>query len=236
MVKATLGTGCSILMNIGAKPISSKNKMLTTVCWSIKDRIDFAFEGAIVSCGSAIDWLRTGMHLFDQYHETERMANEIPGSDGVVFIPAFSGLGAPHWQMNRKASFNGITFGTTKNHMVRAALESIAFQIKDVVDAMSLEVGYEISSISINGGITQNNFVLHSIADLLQIDLNCQNQTDISAFGAALLAGLQEGIWPDLNKISEIIQMNSRIIQPDPKTNMIKGYSFWKELIENYKI
>ena len=121
--KATLGTGCSVLMNIGPKPMMSKNGMVTTVCWSIENRIDFAYEGVIVSCGATIEWLKNELNLFEHSKETEAMANAVADNGGVYLIPAFSGLGSPHWQMDRKASLTGMSFGTTKNHIVRAALE-----------------------------------------------------------------------------------------------------------------
>ncbi len=134
--KVTMGTGSSILMNTGSQPVDSSNGMLTTICWSLPGRVDYALEGAIVACGSMLEWLKNELHLFDDPKQTEQMALAVGDNAGVYLIPAFSGLGAPHWQMNRRASIKGMTFGTTKNHIVRAALESIPYQIRDVLVVM----------------------------------------------------------------------------------------------------
>jgi glycerol kinase len=158
--KATLGTGCSILMNIGNKPIQSANGMVTTICWSIEGRIDYAVEGVIVSCGATIEWLKNELNLFNDSKETEEMANAVDDNGGVYLIPAFSGLGSPHWQMERRASLSGINFGTKKNHIVRAALESIPYQIADVIAAMEKDAKLSLKELMADGGITSNKFVI----------------------------------------------------------------------------
>ncbi|HEY1055986.1 MAG TPA: FGGY-family carbohydrate kinase, partial [Emticicia sp.] len=204
--KVTLGTGSSIMMNIGDKPIISSNGMLTTVCWSTENRIDYALEGAIVACGSTIEWLKNGLQLFQHSSETEAMANAVPDNAGVYLIPAFSGLGGPHWQMNRRASIEGMTFGTGKNHIVRAALESIPYQIKDVIEAMSRDMAGALQSISVNGGIARNQFVIRFLVDLLGIPLKKQSNADISALGAAYLAGLKSGIYESIEQLKKLNQ------------------------------
>ena len=191
--KATLGTGCSILMNIGSKPIQSTNGMVTTICWSTEGRIDYALEGVIVSCGATIEWLRNELNLFSDSKETEAMANAVADNGGVYLVPAFSGLGSPHWQMERRASLSGINFGTTKNHIVRAALESIPYQIADVIAAMEKDAKLSLKELMADGGITSNQFVIQFLADLLNKPVATIGMPDVSALGAAYLAGLQAG-------------------------------------------
>nr|WP_236668800.1 glycerol kinase GlpK [Hymenobacter rubidus] len=196
--KATLGTGSSILMNIGPAPKTSQHGMVTTICWSMEGRVDYALEGVIVTCGATIEWLKNSLGLFAESRDTEALATAVPDNGGVYLVPAFSGLGAPHWQMDRKASITGLTFGSTKNHLVRAALESIPFQIQDVLQAMAQDTGLPLAELMVNGGLTANRFVLQLLADLLGTPVSNQNSPDISAQGAAYLAGLQAGLYPDL--------------------------------------
>ncbi|MEN9907844.1 MAG: hypothetical protein RLZZ540_985 [Bacteroidota bacterium] len=230
--KVTLGTGSSIMMNIGDKAVLSNSGMLTTICWSTENRVDYALEGAIVSCGSTIEWLKNELGLFSSPAETEAMAKAIPDNAGVYLIPAFSGLGAPHWQMSRKASIEGMTFGTTKNHIVRAALESIPYQIKDVVEAMAKDMQAELKSISVNGGMTQNKFVIHFLADLLGIPLNKQRNPDVSALGAAYLSGLKSGVYSSIEQLSAINKSQTEQVLADLNNALpTNGYLGWKEKI-----
>jgi glycerol kinase len=233
--KVTLGTGCSIMMNIGQKPVLSSNGMLTTICWSTQDRVDYALEGAIVSCGSTIEWLKNELNLFQNPAETAEMAEAISDNAGVYVIPAFSGLGAPHWQMNRKASIEGMTFGTTKNHIVRAALESIPYQIKDVVEAMSQDMNASLKMISVNGGMTKNNFVMRFLSDLLEIPLKKQKNADISALGVAYLSGLKSGIFESLEHILTLNDANTMKILPSVENNFPqKSYKVWQDKIKGF--
>lgn len=232
--KATLGTGCSILMNIGPTLTESTHGMITTICWSMKDRVDYALEGVIVTCGATIEWLKNTLGLFAESRETEAMATAVPNNDGVYIIPAFSGLGAPHWQMERTASISGLTFGTTKNHLVRAALESIPYQIKDVMVAMEQDTGVPLAELMVNGGITANSFVLQFLADLLGKAVVNQGMPDVSAQGAAYLAGLQAGIYPDLTFL-ESINANRNRLEPTPdQATAHSGYAGWQQVISAY--
>ncbi|MEZ4849858.1 MAG: glycerol kinase GlpK [Bacteroidia bacterium] len=224
LAKVTLGTGSSIMMNIGEKPIDSANGMLTTICWSIEGRVDYALEGAIVSCGSTLEWLRNELHLFEDPKETEQMALSVEDNAGVYLVPAFSGLGAPHWQMNRKASIEGMTFGTTKNHIVRAALESIPYQIKDVIEAMQQDMQSPLKEIAVNGGIANNQFVIRFLTDLLGLNLTKKQNADISALGAAYLAGLQKGIFGGIEQLIELNQAQTEVIFPDLDNEEIQRY------------
>lgn len=229
--KATLGTGCSILMNIGDKPVRSNNGMVTTICWSIDGRIDYAFEGVIVSCGATIEWLKNELNLFADSKETEAMANAVADSAGVCVIPAFSGLGSPHWQPERRASISGMSFGTTKNHIVRAALESIPFQVKDVITAMEQDAAIELHHFNVDGGISANRFVVQSMADLLGKKVTTIGNPDVSALGAALLAGLKTGVFDNLEVIAQL-PVAQKSFLPDADANQIKkSYAVWKQLI-----
>ncbi|MES2239025.1 MAG: glycerol kinase GlpK [Bacteroidota bacterium] len=230
--KVTLGTGSSIMMNIGNKAVLSNSGMLTTICWSTEDRVDYALEGAIVSCGSTIEWLKNELALFSNPAETEAMATSITDNAGVYLIPAFSGLGAPHWQMSRKASIEGMTFGTTKNHIVRAALESIPYQIKDVVQAMEKDMQAALKSISVNGGMTQNKFVIHFLADLLAIPLNKQKNPDVSALGAAYLSGLKSDVYASIEQLAAINKAQTEQVLAQINNQLvIDGYQGWKDKI-----
>lgn len=231
--KVTMGTGSSIMLNIGDKPILSNNGMLTTICWSTENRVDYALEGAIVACGSTIEWIKNELGFFKEVSETEAMAFSVNDNAGVYLIPAFSGLGAPHWQMDRKASIESMTFGTTKNHIVRAALESIPYQIKDVIVAMQNDMGGELKSISVNGGLTRNQFVIKFLVDLLDLPLKKQQNPDVSALGAAYLAGLKSGVYENIDQIQTLNQGKTEKILPDPQnTEVIKAYKGWLSIIQ----
>lgn len=229
--KATLGTGCSILMNIGSEPKTSENGMLTTICWSTADRVDYAFEGAIVSCGSPIEWFKNEVGLFAESPQTEAMALSVSDNNGVYVIPAFSGLGAPHWDMSRKASIDGLTFDCNKNHIVRALLESIPYQIRDVLDAMEKDAGIPIQEIMLNGGLTSNKFVLEFLADLISSDIVNSNMPDVSALGAAYLAGLGSGQFTNLDEIKALYKEKSKVSKGKYSEGMEGFYARWKKVI-----
>ena len=223
--KATMGTGSSILMNIGSTPRLSENGMVTTVCWSMHNRIDYAYEGVIVSCGATIEWLKNSLGLFSDSKETAAMAMSVEDNGGVYLVPAFSGLGSPHWQMDRKASITGMSFSTTKNHIVRAALESIAYQIRDVVNAMEKDAGIALQELNTDGGITANTFVMQFLADLLQKKVATIGMADVSALGAALLAGLKIGVYADLEALKKMIRREQYFV---PERKVEKEYEGWK--------
>lgn len=232
--KATLGTGCSMLMNIGGRPKTSANGMITTICWSTEQQVDYAFEGVIVSCGATIEWLKNELGLITDARQTETMANAVPDNNGVYLIPAFSGLGAPHWDMSRKASISGLTFDCNKNHVVRAALESIAYQIKDVITAMQNDAGLPLTELMVHGGMTANQFVLHFLADLLDCQIITNDIPDVSALGAALLAGLKAGIYEDVEAIKFLYNRKAGIERNSDSKNketMIGFYEGWKNAI-----
>jgi glycerol kinase len=230
--KATLGTGCSILMNIGNKPLQSQNGMVTTICWSIQGRIDYALEGVIVSCGATIEWLKNELHLFTDSKETEAMAKAVADNGGVYLIPAFSGLGSPHWQMDRRASLTGMSFGTTKNHIVRAALETIPYQIKDVIVAMEKDAGLSLKELNADGGITANQFVIQFLADLLNKNVATIGMPDVSALGAAYLAGLKVGVYDSIEALSNLNTDKKKYVPAADTNKMSENYNGWCKAIK----
>ena len=230
--KATLGTGCSIIMNIGETLTTSQQGMVTTICWSTEGRVDYALEGVIVTCGATIEWLKNSLGLFAESRETEEMATAVPDNGGVYIVPAFSGLGAPHWQMSRKASISGLTFGSTKNHIVRAALESIPYQIKDVIVAMEQDTGIPLEELMVNGGISANNFVVQFLADLLGKAVVNRAMPDVSALGAAYLAGLKTGLYKDLVHLEQL-NANKVTLYPNVDNTRIQtDYIGWQAALK----
>ena len=228
--KATLGTGCSILMNTGSKPMNSVNGMVTTICWSMEGRVDYALEGVIVTCGATIEWLKNELGLFADIKETEAMAASVQDNNGVYLVPAFSGLGAPHWDMKRKASVTGLTFSANKNHIVRAALESIPYQIKDVIDVMEANTKIELHQLMVDGGISSNNFVVQYLADLLDKPVVNIGIADVSALGAAYLAGLQQKIFTDLDHLRQL-NAGNKIVKPSGDGNVKAWYKGWQNAV-----
>jgi glycerol kinase len=228
--KATLGTGCSILMNIGNKPLPSANGMVTTICWSIEGRVDYALEGIIVSCGATLEWLKNELGLFTDSKETAAMAAAVSDNGGVYLVPSFSGLGSPHWQMERKASISGMSFGTTKKHIVRAALESIPYQVKDVITAMEKDASLPLRELMTNGGITSNSFVMQLLADLLGKNVASTAMPDVSALGAALLAGLGAGIYKNMDAL-RAPRDHKQGYRPINPVEALKAYKGWQEVI-----
>lgn len=229
--KATLGTGSSILMNIGSEAKESKNGMVTTICWSTEDRVDYALEGVIVTCGASIEWLKNEVGLFTDSRQTEAMATSVPDNNGVYLVPAFSGLGAPHWDMNRKASITGLTFDCNKNHIVRATLESIPYQIKDVITAMEQDAGIQLKELMVDGGITSNKFVLQFLCDLLERTIVNIGMPDVSALGAAYLAGLKAGVYKNLEHL-KTLNIDKSFTHPQENKKIKECYAGWQAAIK----
>ena len=228
--KATVGTGCSVLMNIGEKVKYSNNGMVTTVCWSIPGKIQYALEGVIVSCGATIEWLKNELGLFVDSKQTEEMATSIDDNNGVYLIPAFSGLGAPYWDRNRKAFISGLTFSSNKNHIVRAALESIPYQVKDVIVAMEADTNIQLQQLMIDGGISSNNFIVQFLATLVDKPVVSIGIPDVSALGAAYLAGLQQKIFKDLDHLSQL-NRDKKILKPLGGDKMKSWYKGWQNAV-----
>jgi glycerol kinase len=235
--KATLGTGCSILLNTGSQRIASTQGMVTTLCWSTEGRVDYALEGIIVTCGATITWLRDQLGLFAQSSATEAMARDLVDNQGVYLVPAFSGLGAPHWRMDMKAAVVGLTLGCDKRHLVRAALESIAYQIKDVVTAMEADSGVRLQELKVDGGISDNTWIMQFLSDLLGVKVVTIGQPDVSALGAAMLAGLQQGIFASLDALRDL-QVTEVSYLPGSaadRKQAERGYRDWIRVVETLK-
>jgi glycerol kinase len=229
--KATMGTGLSLLMNTGSKKVLSQNKMISTICWSIRNRVDYALEGIVVTCGATIQWLRDQLNLFLNAEDTEKMAYEARSNNGVYFVPAFSGLGSPYWKMELKANISGLTFGCNKNHIVRSALESIAYQIKDNISVMEKDSGLTIKELVVDGGLAGNNFLLQFLADLLDTSVVNIGIKDVSALGAAYLAGLECGIFDGLDQLSKIRKIKKRFVPGKNKDKTKDDYSGWLQVL-----
>ncbi|MCL4639850.1 MAG: glycerol kinase GlpK [Pseudosphingobacterium sp.] len=232
--KATLGTGCSILFNVGTERRNSNSGMVSTICWSTEDRVDYALEGIIVSCASPLAWLKTELGLLTDFAEAENMATSVTDNNGVYLIPAFSGLGAPFWDMNRKASLEGLTFSSNKNHIVRAALESIAYQIQDVLSAMKQDTGIPIQELMVNGGASSNNFVVQFLSDLLEAKVIRNENKNVSAFGAGFLAGLKANIFPDLDSVQSLYHRHP-IAKTTQVAKVAEAYRGWQRFIHATK-
>jgi len=210
MVKNTYGTGCFMLMNTGTTPIASKNKLLTTTAWRIGDKTEYALEGSIFIAGAVVQWLRDGLGIIKSSAEIETLAAEVTDSDGVIVVPAFAGLGAPHWDAYARGTMHGLTRGTTRAHIARAALESIAFQTADVVRAMEADSGLKLKQLRVDGGASVNDLLMQFQADLLGVDVVRPEVNETTALGAAYLAGLAVGFWKNQSEISQQWQEAAR--------------------------
>ncbi|GAB3352552.1 glycerol kinase GlpK [Arachidicoccus ginsenosidivorans] len=225
MVKNTYGTGCFMLMNIGSKPTLSKNNLITTIAWQIGNEVQYALEGSIFIAGAVVQWLRDELKMIVTAAEIEKFASAVPDTAGVYMVPAFAGLGAPHWNQDARGAIFGITRGANKDHFCRAALESIAYQTMDVLTAMQNDAGLEIRQLRVDGGATSNNLLLQFQADILKTEVLRPNITEITAIGAAYLAGLAVGFWENMEAIEKQWQVN-RSFQPEGKDTeeKIKGW------------
>ena len=201
MVKNTYGTGCFMLMNTGSKAVISQNKLLTTVAWKIGDDTQYALEGSVFIAGAVVQWLRDEMQIIRSSSEIENLATEVDDTDGVYIVPAFAGLGAPYWNQYARGTITGISRGTTKAHIARAALESIAYQTVDVLKAMEADAGISIKELRVDGGATVNDFLMQFQSDVLNCKVVRPEITETTALGAAYLAGLAVGYWESIDDI-----------------------------------
>ena len=200
-VKNTYGTGCFMLMNTGYEPITSSSGLLATIAAGPGDTVQYALEGSVFTGGAVVQWLRDEMRIISTAAESEQCALSVGDSAGVYIVPAFSGLGAPYWDMRARGAMFGITRAANRNHVVRAALESIAYQTKDVLDAMQADTGVELITLSADGGASANNFLMQFQADILDMDVICPETTEATALGAAYVAGLAAGVWKGLDEL-----------------------------------
>jgi len=231
LAKNTYGTGCFMLMNLGAEPITSRHRLLTTVGWKLPQRTDYAFEGSVFVGGAVVQWLRDGLKLIGSAGEVEPLARSVPDSGGVYLVPAFAGLGAPYWDQYARGTITGLTRGTTAGHLARAALESIAFQVADVLDVMQEDAGIEIKELRADGGAAANDLLMQFQADLLRVPVVRPKVTETTALGAAYLAGLAVGFWDDLEQIAANWQVERRF-EPERSADEVEHLrSRWSEAL-----
>ena len=219
MAKNTYGTGSFVLMNTGTEPIASDHGLLSTVAWKIEDEVTYALEGSIFSTGATVQWLRDGLGVIRATADVEALAASVPDNGGVYIVPAFVGLGAPHWDMRARGTIVGLTRGSTKAHIARAALESTAYQTKDVLNAMESDTSQEITTLRVDGGATVNSFLMQFQSDILNIPIEPSESHETTALGSAYFAGLAVGFWKDTDEISNLWRVASkRIPTMDAKT------------------
>jgi glycerol kinase len=230
-VKNTYGTGCFMLLNTGDQPVSSANKLITTVAWKINEKTTYALEGSVFIAGAVVQWLRDGLKVIQAASEIEALASSVPDCGGVYFVPAFVGLGAPYWDPYARGAVLGITRDTTAAHIARAALEAIAHQVADVLDAMSADSGIPITQLRVDGGAAANNLLLQTQADFLQIPVGRPKVLESTARGAAYLAGLAVGFWSSLEALSQQCEMD-RMFYPQMKPDQVRQKrAQWKQAV-----
>ncbi len=230
-VKNTYGTGCFILMNTGDKIVSSKNGLITTIAWGIDGKVNYALEGSIFIAGAAIQWLRDELKIIRNADETEKHALEVTDTGGVYVVPAFAGLGAPYWNMEARGIITGLSRGSNKNHIIRATLESIAFQTRDILEAMKSDSSIKLKSLKVDGGASANNFLMQFQSDILQLKVERPEIIETTALGAAYIAGLGVGFWKNKNVILKNRRIN-RIFNPKMKNKESnEHYAGWEKAV-----
>ncbi|WP_164219435.1 glycerol kinase GlpK [Virgibacillus sp. YIM 98842] len=232
MAKNTYGTGCFMLMNTGEEGVVSKHGLLTTLAWGIDGKVEYALEGSIFIAGSAVQWLRDGMKLIDNAPESEYFATNVDSTDGVYMVPAFVGLGAPYWDSDARGAVFGLTRGTTKDHFIRATLESLAYQTKDVLDAMIADSGIDLKTLRVDGGTAKNDFLMQFQSDIVGVPVERSAINETTALGSAYLAGLAVGFWKDREEIAKQWK-NERTFEADMHENKREElYTGWKKAVE----
>ena len=229
--KNTYGIGCFTLMNIGEKPVRSNSGLVTTVAWSIGGKTTYAMEGSVFNGGSTIQWLRDGLGIIDSAPEVNPLAESVKDSGGVILVPAFTGLGAPHWDMYARGALLGITRGTTKAYIARAALEGIAYQVTDMINAMRKDANCDIAVLHVDGGASVSNLMMQIQSDLLRIPVERPKVVETTAFGAAALAGLYAGVWNSLEEIAEAHESERTFYPERPAADAEKDYNQWKRAV-----
>ena len=232
MVKNTYGTGCFMLMNTGNRLYSSKNGLLTTIAWGIDGQVEYALEGSIFIAGAAIQWLRDGLRILEKSPDSEYFAGKVEDAGGVYLVPAFVGLGAPYWDMKARGAILGLTRGSTKEHLIRAALDSLAYQTRDVLGAMEADSGIQLKTLRVDGAAVANNLLMQFQADILGTAVERPRVIETTALGAAYLAGLAVGFWKDKNELTGNWQLERRFECRMESTQREKLYSGWKRAVE----
>ena len=226
--KNTYGTGCFLLMNTGEQPVFSKNGLVTTIAWGIDGKVNYALEGSIFVAGAAIQWLRDEMRLIDSAEDSEYMAKKVKDTNGCYVVPAFTGLGAPHWDQYARGTIVGITRGVNKYHIIRATLESLAYQVNDVLEAMKADSNMQLAALKVDGGASVNDFLMQTQADIIQAPVNRPSCVETTAMGAAYLAGLAVGYWKSKEDVIKNWSVN-RVFMPSLEKELrderVKGWN-----------
>ena len=231
MAKNTYGTGCFMLMNTGDKMVESKNGLLTTIAWGVDGKVDYALEGSIFIAGAAVQWLRDSMKMIDESPDSEFFAEKVDDSEGVVVVPAFAGLGAPYWDMYARGAIFGLTRGSTKSHIIRATLESLAYQTRDVLDAMNTDSGISLDTLKVDGGACANNLLMQFQSDILAVPVERPEVIETTALGAAYLAGLAVGFWTK-SDIEAKWQLDQRFEPTMDEETRAKKYKAWNVAVK----
>lgn len=226
--KNTYGTGCFLLMHTGKKPVESRNNLLTTISWGLSKKVEYALEGSIFIAGAVIQWLREGLQIIAQAKESESLAGSLYCNEGVYFVPAFVGLGAPYWDMYARGTILGLTRGTTKAHIARAALEAIAYQTRDVLECMERDAGIKLKELRADGGATANNFLMQFQADILGVPVVVPEVAEVTSLGAAYLAGLAVGYWKDKQELNQNFKIKKKYIPSMPASRRQMLYERWQ--------
>ncbi|WP_338925777.1 glycerol kinase GlpK [Mycetohabitans endofungorum] len=235
MVKNTYGTGCFLVMNTGEQPIESRNNLVTTIAWQIDNQVTYALEGSIFIAGALVQWLRDELGIIRHARDIEALARSVEHTDGVTIVPAFAGLGAPHWNANARGAVFGITRGTQAGHLARAALEAIAYQSIDVVRAMEADAGLRIGELRVDGGAVENDLLMQIQADLLGVDVVRPQIQETTALGAAYLAGLAVGYWNDIAELRQQWHMDRRFVRHARAEDVERGLAAWHRAIRAAK-
>ena len=230
--KNTYGTGCFTLMNVGSEPVTSQAGLVTSVAWTLGGRTTYALEGSVFNAGSAIQWLRDELGLIASAPECDRLAESVPDSGGVVLVPAFTGLGAPYWDMYARGTIVGLTRGTTRAHIARAVLDSIAFQVTDLVHAMNADAPCPITTLRVDGGASVSDIMMQTQADLLRLPVDRPDQVETTALGAAALAGLAAGVWDGLEELESLRRSQHVFLPWRDETACAADYRRWRRAVE----
>lgn len=232
MAKNTYGTGCFMLMNVGEHPVESANGLLTTIAWGIDGKVEYALEGSVFIAGAAVQWLRDALKFFANSADSEALAAEVEDTDGVYFVPAFTGLGAPYWDMYARGGILGLTRGTSQAHITRAALEAMAYQTRDVLEAMQRDSGVQLQELKVDGGAAANNLLMQFQADILKVRVSRPHIVETTAMGAAFLAGLAVGFWRDRTEVAGLM-LPDRVFAAEMGEDLReKLYSGWKKAVK----
>ncbi len=231
MGKNTYGTGCFMLMNTGEKLIKSANRLITTIAWGLDGKVYYALEGSVFVAGSAIQWLRDGLHMIENAAQSEAIAESVSDSDGVYVVPAFTGLGAPYWDDRAKGAVFGLTRGTTKAHFVRATLDSLAYQSRDIIEAMAKDSGIELKKLKVDGGAVRNNLLMQFQSDILNVEVERPVVNETTALGAAFLAGLAVGFWSDKEELIRSYKVDNTFTPRISESDREKLYDGWKTAV-----